>query len=63
MASNTKAPEDIWAFYDDSLADDNCGATIIAHDTIQHGGQRYVRADLYEKIRQELDGVVAMIGE
>lgn len=63
MASNTKAPEEIWAFYDDSLADDNCGATIIAHDTIQHGGQRYVRADLYDKIRQELDGVVAMIGE
>ena len=57
------APTEIWAFYDADLAEDNGGATVIAHDTIQHGGQRYVRADLYEKISQELDGVIAMIGE
>lgn len=57
------APAEIWAFYDADLADDNCGATIIAHEQIQHGAQRYVRADLYEKISQELDGVVKMIGD
>ena len=56
------APAEIWAFYDADLADDNCGATIIAHEQILHGAQRYVRADIYDKAMQELDGVIAMIG-
>ena len=61
-ASRSTAPAEIWALYDADLADDNCGATILAHETVQHGALRYVRADLYEAIKQELDGVIAMIG-
>ena len=57
------APTEIWAFYNADLAEDNCGATIIAHENIQYGSQKYVRADLYEALKQELDGVVAMIGD
>jgi hypothetical protein len=40
------APERIWAFYAPEIADDNNGATIVAYETVQHGGQPYRRADL-----------------
>ena len=40
------APERIWAFYNPDIAEDENGATIIAHENIQHGSAEYVRADL-----------------
>jgi hypothetical protein len=43
----TDAPYRIWAFHAPHIAGDEAGATIVAHDSVQHGGQRYVRADLY----------------
>lgn len=58
-----RAPEEIWAFYAPEIAEDEGGATIVAHETTQHGSQRYVRGDLFDEIRQELDGVIKMIGE
>lgn len=36
-----KPPSNIWAFYDADIAEDNNGADIIAHDTVQHGGAKY----------------------
>ena len=40
----TDAPERIWAFYTPDDFDDD--ATITAYETVQHGGQQYIRADL-----------------
>lgn len=42
------APERIWAFHAPHIAEDESGATIVAHENVQHGGQCYVRADLYD---------------
>ena len=48
------APAEIWAFYEPDIATDNCGADIIAHDSVHHGGQRYVRGDIYDGAGAEL---------
>jgi hypothetical protein len=42
----SEAPETIWAFYAPEIAEDNNGATIVAHEGCQHGAQKYRRADL-----------------
>ena len=40
----TDAPERIWAFYTPDDFDDS--ATITDYETVHHGGQQYIRADL-----------------
>ena len=40
------APERIWAFYAPHIAEDENGATIVAHETVQHGAAEYVRANM-----------------
>jgi len=47
------APERIWAFYAPDKTDDD--ATIVAYEAVQHGGQQYVRADLYETKAAEIE--------
>jgi L-asparaginase II len=42
------APERIWAFHAPEIAEDNCGATVVAHVDEQHGGQEYVLADIHD---------------
>ena len=42
------APERIWAFYAPEIADDEAGATIVAHENVQYGAKEYVRADLHQ---------------
>jgi hypothetical protein len=44
----TSAPEQIWAFWTPDDFDDD--ATITAYEKIQHGAQRYVRADRIEAL-------------
>lgn len=44
MPSNP--PPEIWAFYAPEIADDHSGATIVAHETVQHGGAHYVLASI-----------------
>ena len=44
-----KAPERIWAFYTPDDFDDS--ATVTAYETMQHGGQKYVRADLLPVVK------------
>lgn len=62
-AVRSAAPAEIWAFYNAELAEDHCGATMIAHEDRQPYSHRFVRADLYDALKQELDGIIAMIGE
>jgi hypothetical protein len=40
------APDRIWAFCAPEIAEIENGATIVAHETVQHGGAEYIRADL-----------------
>ena len=40
------APELIWAFYAPHIAEDEGGATIVAHDGCRHGAAPYTRTDL-----------------
>jgi hypothetical protein len=49
------APERIWAFYAPDIAEDENGATIVAHEVVQHGGAEYTRADLH---RAEVEAAV-----
>jgi hypothetical protein len=40
------APERIWAFYAPEIAEIENGATIVAYETVQHGGAEYIHVDL-----------------
>ena len=45
----SEAPEQLWAFYTPDDFDDS--ATVTAYETVQHGGQKYVRADLLPVVK------------
>jgi hypothetical protein len=62
------APDRIWAFYAPEIAEDNNGATVVAHETVQHGGAPFIRADLYtaalaraEKAEAEAEALLTCI--
>lgn len=47
------APERIWAFYAPEIAEDQNGATIVAHEDVQHGSAPYIRANLVQRMVDE----------
>lgn len=51
----SEAPERIWAFYAPHIAEFENGATIVAHETVQHGGAPYVSEKSH---RAEVDAAV-----
>ena len=54
----TDAPDRIWAFYAPDIAEDENGATIVAHETVQHGGAHYLRATPARIHAEELLGAL-----
>jgi len=53
------APERIWAFSADDIAENEGGATIVAHESYQPYATEYVRADLAADHTAALDKLIA----
>ena len=50
----TEVPERIWAFAAPEIAENEGGATIVAHEDFQRGAVEYVRADLHDATKAKL---------
>ena len=58
-----KAPERIWAFYAPEISEDEGGATIVAHETLQLMSTEYVREDIHEALKAERDAYKEAVHE
>ena len=55
------APERIWAFSADDIAENEGGATIVAHESYQPYATEYVRADLHDATKAKLRKAVGAL--
>jgi len=55
------APDRIWAFYAPEIAENEAGATIVAHENTQHGAKEYVRIDLHDATKAQLAKALAAL--
>lgn len=54
---DSKAPEEIFAFYAPDVEEDNPGCTIIAGERVMHGAQRYIKPSPQQAAKVLLDEI------